>query len=215
MEEDDVKEDAFIGEGGAPPSGNTRPAWTIPAPRTDSIGDLARRFCGTPTAPPDFTAAIPLVDEVRLVYGDVAAGSLMSKVMALTRHIPPVNHAELDARQRDRITARLRNGAREICRPFLRDFASVCGVLARAVELASEPVAPLETRSAAVEVIFCPVHMNYGPGDTVGLPDGRRGVIVTQRGADGRAGVMPHADGNGPPGMNATSDEAGDMDYDG
>ncbi len=214
MEEDDVKEDGIIGEG-APPFGDTRPVWTIPAPRTDAIGDLARRLCGTRNTAPDFTAAIPLVDEVRLVYGDVVAGSLMSKIMALTRHIPPVNHAELDARQRDRIMARLRNGAREICRPFLHDFASVCGALARAVELASEPVAPLETRSAAVEVIYCSVHPNYGPGDNVTLPDGRRGVIVTNRGIDGRAGVMPHADGSGPPMGETMSAESGDMDYDG
>lgn len=185
------------------------PKWAQPARRADLLGDLAHRLCASP---PDFTAGPPLVEAVREREGDGAADALASELVAMLQNVPtravvdPISHPQMLAR----IPSELRGRLRRVCASYLYDLTSACGILARIVEMASEPVAPPETRAAQLDVVMVRVPVGYSRGDRISMPDGRSGVIVTDRGPDGRAGVMP-TENNGPATM-AGSGEGYDPD---
>lgn len=187
-----------------------------PAPRADHIGDLARRLCGFTSPAPDFSAAVPLVDAVRDYYNDLVANNLIDRIIQLRRFI---NADESSERHNLALVRNMRNNLRVICRPFLYDFASTVTVLARTVERALKPVAPPVTASAEVAVTFVRVSPSHSVGDRVGMPDGRRGVIVVARNpATGMAGVVPCENsepspyGDSPMGM-TDADESSDAGY--
>ncbi len=166
------------------------PEWARPVRRSDDIGILAWQAIGDgPHVPPDFTALVPLVDAVRALYGDGRAQTLQATISRCIEML----HPNAVANQRNvqntvqRICARLRSAVVQ----YLYDTASVASVFSHLLEIATQPVAPLETAAQQVETVRLPIRFGYGVGDRIDMPDGRAGVIVTPRGPDGRAGVMP------------------------
>lgn len=194
MEEDeDTKPFTEDGETGSP-----LPAWAQPARRSDNIGNLAWRLRGDGPAQPDFSAAVPLVDAVADLYG---AAHAMDLQQALCRALTAIRPHWFDsARGRVRMAESVRRHVCQACRPYLYDLASAFAVLGRLVATAAEPDAPLETRSASLDVVMARVPTGYGIGDRISLPDGRQGMMVTPRNVAGFAGVLP-TDNNYPTAM--------------
>ncbi len=183
------------------------PAWAIPARRMDDIGRLARRLSGSRGMPPDFTAAVPLVDAVRAALGDTQADALVYKISALLLFVS-ADSVNGEDRNLERLAERFKYKLVQITMPYIYDFVSACGIMALIVQKAAEPPAPVETRTANVELVYCRISTGYGPGDRVRMPDGRRGVVVVRRDKSGMAGVMPQED-SGEGGMSKTDPTQG------
>lgn len=181
-----------------------------PAPRNDLIGELAHRLCADP---PDFTAAPPLVEAIRERQGDIAADEIAGRIIGLSRQIPP-DAAEIeDVWLLLRLARRLRNNLNRICIPYLYDLTSTSTAMARFIALTTKPVATLETAQIELEAVRMRVPQGYGVGDRIRMHDGRSGIVVTPRGVDGRAGVIP-AENNYPQDGASANDQATKADPD-
>jgi hypothetical protein len=178
--------------GGATQALTTPDAQPIPssaraARRTDNVGLIAAKLCADP---PDFTAGPLLVEAVRETHGDRAADDLSANLAIMLENVPLGILVSPQLRQMRGIVLRLRRTVRRICAAYLVDLTSACGVLARIVELSTQPAQPLPQSVASVNVLLVAVPGVYAVGDRVRVPDGRLGVVVADRDAEGRYGVM-------------------------
>lgn len=203
MEEDDIL-DGALPKPEADDSSPKLPAWARPAHRDDTIGRLAWQVRGRKdTDAPDLTAAPLLVEAVREASGDQAADALAREFMVLLKSFPVqfIAEVEKNSEQDRRPTVRMiRECVGRIVAAYLFDLTSACGVMARVLELCGKPPTPLEQAKAELDVTFITLPGHYSRGDRVSLPDGRRAVVVTDRRADGKYGVVP-ADNSEPTAM--------------
>lgn len=170
---------------------------SVPAQREDNIGALARQLIGDEGTGPDFTAAPPLLDALEEAnYFDTAVrlrNQLADMVGLLNSGV------ETEPRQRVHILESLRYNLHQCLIPVLYDYTSLVTQLARFVERCTAPPA-VQSGKVELETVRVPVHETCRRGMRVAIDGERSGVVVSDRGADGMADVMPLAGGDYPEG---------------
>lgn len=164
------------------------PAWAVPAKRTDDVGNLAWQLVsGGPDGMPDFTAAGRLYDALTGEGDTEGAMRLRASLAGLAADI-----GRFAAEGPRGLKRWLREvGGRTIPKAMhlLYDFDSCMGVLARAVEVASTPVAPPVAEEASATVVRADIGYTH-VGQRVTLSDGRRGVVIQDADSQGVSRVL-------------------------
>jgi hypothetical protein len=163
------------------------PEWAKPARRDDNIGRLAWRLVANK---PDYTAGPALVEAIREQSGDPAADELARHLMIAAANIPADPEMFENPRGLRMIMENVAGKIRRAVRPYLHDLTSAFGVLAELESRSRAPEKPPEKRTTQLDTVMIKLSEGYSVGDSVRLPDGRRGIIVVPRGADGMAGVL-------------------------
>ncbi len=171
--------------------GNTKEAGTpanLPAERNDEIGALARQLIGSDDGVPDFTAAVPLFDALMFEKDFHTAFRLRSELANMVPLL--MGSVDQDPRQRVRVVREMRNGLIGCLTGVLFDYGSLAGELAALVERC---VKKEEVKSSRTEVetmrVSVPPHARRGMN--VPIDDSRMGTVVSDRGPDGKADVVP------------------------
>lgn len=154
--------------------------------RADDIGRLAWQLVGDENTPPDFTAAIPLLDAVTAEDVD-AACRLRGAIIKLAMRVPRGDYVPL--RDIRNCLAQLRRDLGVALPALLYDFGSAVRFLGGAANRAARPDAPVEESKAEVTLVWADVGWQR-VGNAVVLDDGRTGRVMMPRRPDGRSGVM-------------------------
>ncbi len=165
----------------------------VPASRNDAVGDLARQLFGTDDTPPDFTAA-PLLFDALMGEGDVAmAMRVRADITVLVSHVGRDESGGMNARERVNRLEHMKSALYSILYPCLFDFASICGVLAaHVVELVKKDEVKEGSTTLATVRVWVPEHARIG--HMFPIDEARNGIMVSVRGTDGKADLVPQDD---------------------
>lgn len=164
---------------------------SVVAERTDDIGQLARRLIGPEGGCPDFTAAIPLFDAL-MAEGDITtAFQLRGELANMGGFL--FSQSEMDPRDQKRALSSIQGNLINCLSSALLDYNSLVMELDKFVARCSEKQ---EVKSGKVELQTMRVSVSQYArrGGRVPIDAERWGMMVSDRGEDGMADVMPVED---------------------
>ncbi len=177
----------------------------VPAVRSDEIGKLAWRLLGIPDEEidPDLTAAVPLCDEL-LAQGDTATAVRLRQEIG---QLWPMcaNFMASGTNQRQRAVRDLQQQLGHNFGFLLWDFASTCGLMAKFVADANT-AEEIQQGKVELDTVKMRVTSDLPVGFHIRLDDGRGGVVVSARDAEGFVNIVIQddnamSDGGMDPGM--------------
>lgn len=155
--------------------------------RYDDMGNLAWRLLGNRDTGPDFTAAIPLADEITAQYGHELSLTFQLTVSLLAHEFTDARPENISSRQALR---RFDSVLRRVLAPYLYDFTASTGFLAGLMGRLRVPEPPPEVRAASVELVWMKLPGMYNVGDRVRAgSDHALYVVVVPPGADQKTGL--------------------------
>lgn len=158
-----------------------------PLRRHDDLGNLAWKLLGTRDAGPDFTAALPLADEITHQYGHELSLNFQLALSLLAHEFADEGPENISSRQTLR---RFNSVLRRVLAPYLYGFTASTGFLANLAQKLGVPESPPEVRAASVELVWMKLPGMYAVGDRVRAgSDHALYVVVVPPGADQKTGL--------------------------
>lgn len=179
-----------------------------PVRRTDDLGVLAWKLMGTRATGPDFSAAMPLADEITQQYGHQSSLVFQLSVSLLANEFAGVAPENVSSRDTLR---RMNNVLRRTVALYLYDFGSAVTSLGSLVDRVRVPEPPPEVRTASVELVWFKLPGVYDIGDRVRVgANNDLYVVVVPPGDDQKTGLARVENNEPTMAMSSSGEGSGD-----